>query len=791
MKLIAITSPATDAGKTFVSAGIAEAATYHNLKTLFIELDNPVGDSLRVFGLSPNFVYPTLGTWENYNNVWEECLQSHRGTYILPKPDALSEDMQIQNLLHQLHEFDLVVADLGTDYRQNYWETIVEAADIAFLVSDCDEKALVRVKTFLDSRPANKEWSLIINSREKEGYYTEDQVARELSDRISTIITIPYYPDAEKRSPKTYPPESYYMAYILNMLFEHIKVPENFIEKLKAINIPQIKIPFKKKPRKVTLPETPEPKKYKGVAGVIINGEYQETTQEIISKPSDDVQGIIIPASWGEKFIKEFRRNYTYIPLVVVGGNNKHIHAGADRCIKKVTPSIITEIVLLSEKMKALWEKAEIDPLTGLYKRDFLNAWMKDMEDSERAYTAVMIDIDKFKNINDTYGHQVGDMVLSAMGAFLKNNLRYGDISVRYGGEEFVVCLPDTNTQSSYKLIDRLREKWSERKITLDDGREIACTFSAGIAEWPEMQNVINEADKRLYEAKNSGRNRVCISSAPKILTLGVEINDPRVQATDNPDGAIAVIASSASAQKVQELALYIILSQTISDWAVQKNFPEATFCNSVSEAIDLIMKPNLVVLPRAKSNNKHQTIPYHGAVYVLCPSRPAAAGEVAVQLSRSVEKVALVCASGSSMAAKILNIPDRILIKDDWRLIGSGAPIDWEGMKVWPADPYKYITTRHDIHKLVDDIKKYFALVVVDCAGNLDLCQRIAHDEGVVILHREGDASDAVTSNWIKTYGNHAVMTVSPREEPIITKAENGFIISYNEINRSMRSKT
>ena len=254
MKLIAITSPATDAGKTFVSAGIAEAATYHNLKTLFIELDNPVGDSLRVFGLSPNFVYPTLGTWENYNNVWEECLQSHRGTYILPKPDALSEDMQIQNLLHQLHEFDLVVADLGTDYRQNYWETIVEAADIAFLVSDCDEKALVRVKTFLDSRPTNKDWALIINSREKEGYYTEDQIARELSGRIPNIITIPYYSDAEKRSPKTYPPESYHMAYILNMLFEHIKVTENFIEKLKTINIPQLKMPFKKKPRKFTSP---------------------------------------------------------------------------------------------------------------------------------------------------------------------------------------------------------------------------------------------------------------------------------------------------------------------------------------------------------------------------------------------------------------------------------------------------------------------------------------------------------------------------------------------------------
>ena len=77
MKLIAVTSPATDAGKTFIAAGIAEAATYHNLKTLFMDFDNPVGDALRVFGVSSHNLYPTLGDWASYPDPWGGCLKSN------------------------------------------------------------------------------------------------------------------------------------------------------------------------------------------------------------------------------------------------------------------------------------------------------------------------------------------------------------------------------------------------------------------------------------------------------------------------------------------------------------------------------------------------------------------------------------------------------------------------------------------------------------------------------------------------------------------------------------------
>ena len=146
-------------------------------------------------------------------------------------------------------------------------------------------------------------------------------------------------------------------------------------------------------------------------------------------------------------------------------GGAEHLKAGADRCIKKITPQIINEEIALSERIKLLWAKVESDPLTGLYTRDFLSAWMKDREQREKPYTAVILDIDRFKSVNDTYGHQTGDMVLSLLGSFLKSSLRFGDIVARYGGEEFVICLPDTGIQEGYKLIDRLRLKWGSEEL--------------------------------------------------------------------------------------------------------------------------------------------------------------------------------------------------------------------------------------------------------------------------------------------------------------------------------------
>ena len=154
----------------------------------------------------------------------------------------LDEEIDAEGLLKSVEDFDLVIADLGTDYRQEYWRLVVNQADLALLVSDCDEKALVRIRQFLNSKPANKEWTLIINSRERKGYYTESQIERELSGEVQQIISLPYFPEAEQRSPKTFPPESVHLARVLNLLFGGISVEENLFNKIK---IPRLN--FKRK----------------------------------------------------------------------------------------------------------------------------------------------------------------------------------------------------------------------------------------------------------------------------------------------------------------------------------------------------------------------------------------------------------------------------------------------------------------------------------------------------------------------------------------------------------------
>ncbi len=816
MNLIAVTSPATDAGKTFIAASIAEASTNRKLKTLFIDFDNPVGDSLRVFGISPRANYPTIGSWKNHNNLWEDCLKSHAGTFLLPKPEILHEQIDAPGLLEVVSGFDLVVADLGTDFRQDHWEYIIDQATLALLVSDCDEKAFVRIQSFLNTVVVKKEWHLIVNSREKDNYYSEDQIVREFTGRVQNIITLPYFSDAEKKSPKTFPPDNPFILEILSIVFEDIVVPEKVFP-VKLPKIPQIKLPQRKpkparsKPsidkeqvKEPVRPQTPviesmtpviEPEDKElfliskgevsyAKSGQIRNGQLIELSQAEISENIEESDGVIIPASWGIDFVKKFRRKYTLTPIVVVGGKKEHLAAGADRCVKKLSPQVIAETISMSERIKALWAKVEIEPLTGLYSRNFLLAWIRDREQNKKPFSAVMLDIDKFKHINDTYGHQAGDLVLSTLGDFLKTNSRIGDIAARYGGEEFAICLPDTSLEEGYKLIDRLRSKWANRRITLDDGRTVMCTFSAGIAEWAPGIDVLVEADKRLYAAKERGRNRVVCDTTPAVLMLGQYslFNDSRIRNTDDPSQAIAVISDPTSIRQAPpNLPLYIVLSGTVGAWTAKKNRTDAVFCSSISEAIDLILKPKLTVLPGVRAGEKGLTIPYNGALYIVSPSRPALAGEVAAVLCKEITKCALVCATPESMGAVSLGLSPEQLAISDWRFPGGEAPVDWYGTMVWPVDPYKYISTNLSAQNIVDQIKSHFTLVIIDCAASLDICARVARNEGILVLAREGDASDQTTQYWLRTYGGPNVTVINPTETPALQQAENGFVLSRN----------
>lgn len=164
-------------------------------------------------------------------------------------------------------------------------------------------------------------------------------------------------------------------------------------------------------------------------------------------------------------------------------------------------------------------ELAERDGLTGLMNRRIFHEQMAtELARSDRyggTFSLFMIDIDHFKNINDTYGHQAGDSVLQSLGRLLKEKTRNVDIVARYGGEEFAVILPETHEPSAALVGEMIRTAIAQTPFSLPDGKDIALTISVGVATYPRcgstMQDLIKCADQALYLAKQAGRNRVCV----------------------------------------------------------------------------------------------------------------------------------------------------------------------------------------------------------------------------------------------------------------------------------------
>ena len=166
---------------------------------------------------------------------------------------------------------------------------------------------------------------------------------------------------------------------------------------------------------------------------------------------------------------------------------------------------------------------ATIDALTNLNnRRQFENRLKQEIATTKRQNNplcAMMIDIDFFKKVNDTYGHASGDAVLRGVAGIIKSALRESDIPARYGGEEFAVLLPYTHIEEAQIVGERLRKAVESASIPIDvegiDTKELRVTISMGLAEFNNKETgeeLFERADKALYEAKTSGRNRVCIN---------------------------------------------------------------------------------------------------------------------------------------------------------------------------------------------------------------------------------------------------------------------------------------
>lgn len=165
---------------------------------------------------------------------------------------------------------------------------------------------------------------------------------------------------------------------------------------------------------------------------------------------------------------------------------------------------------------------AVTDDMTGLYNRRYfdrhLGVMLSKAQGQDRDMALMILDIDHFKSVNDSYGHDIGDAVLKEFAARLKRNIRGVDLACRFGGEEFVVLMPDTDYVQAELVAERVRQAISERVFEVNAGRPLSVTVSAGVtlnenaADTPE--SLIKRADVALYRAKREGRNRVVFDAA-------------------------------------------------------------------------------------------------------------------------------------------------------------------------------------------------------------------------------------------------------------------------------------
>ena len=211
-------------------------------------------------------------------------------------------------------------------------------------------------------------------------------------------------------------------------------------------------------------------------------------------------------------------QNVTMFPLSTLGDGIEKIcimvYDVTDQALGKLN------IERLNDELE---EVSRIDGLTRLFNRRF---WQEQFEReykralrSEEVSTVIMLDIDHFKKVNDTYGHQAGDKVIQSLAQVISDTIRETDNAGRYGGEEFAILLPDTSVESAHTVAERLREA-AEKQIVTHEDDHIRYTVSIGAAQFSAHFETalvwLEHADQALYAAKEGGRNQVVLAPKPE-----------------------------------------------------------------------------------------------------------------------------------------------------------------------------------------------------------------------------------------------------------------------------------
>jgi len=235
-----------------------------------------------------------------------------------------------------------------------------------------------------------------------------------------------------------------------------------------------------------------------------------------------------MPVMNGLELTNEIRKKYMKndLAVIVISGDDDDettalfLKHGANDYIKKPFSKEefscrINNSIEALENIHKITNNAERDFLTGLYNRRyfFKNAskYFDDAQKNSEHFAIAMIDIDNFKKINDTYGHDAGDRAIVHLGDILRTNVSNEDIVARFGGEEFGVLLKGVSAKQAVEILERIRQNVQTSKTTGNNNEEINYTISIGLVTTNDenLDASINEADMMLYNAKQNGRNQI------------------------------------------------------------------------------------------------------------------------------------------------------------------------------------------------------------------------------------------------------------------------------------------
>jgi diguanylate cyclase (GGDEF)-like protein len=260
----------------------------------------------------------------------------------------------------------------------------------------------------------------------------------------------------------------------------------------------------------------------------VVTATNGQTGLKLINEAEFDliILDAMMPKMSGYEVCKRIRekRSLIDLPILMLTANNQLSNiclaydCGINDYVRKPfeKQELIARIKTLVTMKKAVKQSIR-DPLTGIYNRKHMfelgEIIFEEHKKKGKHMSAIMIDIDNFKAVNDTYGHAQGDNILKEVAAECKSVIRVNDIFGRYGGEEFFIILPNIEIEDAVKLADRIREKIYIRPLSRHEGKEIYITISLGVATINKtigsIEQLLREADKAMYKAKKNGKNRV------------------------------------------------------------------------------------------------------------------------------------------------------------------------------------------------------------------------------------------------------------------------------------------